>query len=300
MGDSRKLDASQRQELAWLLDEADSAVQSWLQAEQVRWPGILTRLISRLRLCGFDLEAEGIASDVQASPKIGRQGCRNHRDLMQLRQQVVDRVRKRIVAIRKVMAALESTIPTDKPPGGRTTPKSITKHEAEAVARHLDKYEVTFLRLTAKEMAERIKQKSGKPCSETLVKGLPYWDEAMEATGRRRKRGGKAKGRGRDRGTAARPMNFSKNLEFVTGEGKKQEVLEELVEAEETAKAEQYLREQAQAIHLVKTSRLEPEEQRQTIAKLKTGEMTPQDAVKMVSLLEQDPKRNRKKTLSHD
>jgi len=104
MGDSRKLDASQRQELAWLLDEADSAVQSWWQAEQVRWPDILTTLVSRLRLCGFDLEAEGIASDVQAAPKIGRQGCRNHRDLMQLRQQVVDRVRKRIVAIRKVMA----------------------------------------------------------------------------------------------------------------------------------------------------------------------------------------------------
>ncbi len=104
MGDSRKLDASQRQELAWLLDEADLAIQSWWQAEQVRWPDILTTLVSRLRLCGFDLEAEGIASDVQATPKIGRQGCRNHRDLMQLRQQVVDRVRKRIVAIGKVMA----------------------------------------------------------------------------------------------------------------------------------------------------------------------------------------------------
>jgi hypothetical protein len=33
-------------------------------------------------------------------------------------------------------------------------------------------------------MAERIQQESGKPCSGTLVKGLPYWDEAMEATGR--------------------------------------------------------------------------------------------------------------------
>ena len=104
MSDSRKPDASQRQELSWLLDEADSAVESWWQTEEVRWPEILTKLVSRLRLCGFDLEAEGIASDVQAAPKIGRQGCRNHRDLLQIRQQVVDRVRKRIVAIRKVMA----------------------------------------------------------------------------------------------------------------------------------------------------------------------------------------------------
>ena len=130
MGDSRKLDASQRQELAWLLDEADSAVQSWWQAEQVSWHDILTTLVSRLRLCGFDLEAEGIASDVQAAPKIGRKGCRNHRDLMQLRQQVVDRVRKRIVAIRKVMA--------DKPqrPKRRrrkADAKKLTPKQAEAV-----------------------------------------------------------------------------------------------------------------------------------------------------------------------
>ena len=86
----------------------------------------------------------------------------------------------------------------------------------------------------------------------------------------------------------------------MTGEGQNHEVLEELVEAEETAKAKQALREQAQAIYLVKSSRLKPEEQRQTIARLEAGEMTPQQAVNMVSLLEQASKRNRKKTLSHD
>ncbi len=102
MSDARKHDSSQRQELAWLLDEADLAVQSWWQGEAVLWPDVLTKLVSRLRLCGFDLEAEGIASDVQATPKIGRRGCRNHSDLMQLRRAVVDRVRKRIVAIRNV------------------------------------------------------------------------------------------------------------------------------------------------------------------------------------------------------
>jgi hypothetical protein len=108
MSDSRKLDASQRQELAWLLDEADAAVQAWWQSEQEQWPGILSKLVSRLRLCGFEFVADSIDDEVQASPKLGRNGCRNRRELLQLRQQVVDRVRKRIIAIREAVA--------DKPP----------------------------------------------------------------------------------------------------------------------------------------------------------------------------------------
>ena len=92
-------------------------------------------------------------------------------------------------------------------------------------------------------------------------------------------------------------MNFSKELEAVTGEGKKHEVLEDLAEDEEKAEAQ---REQKQAIHLVERCRLSPEEKRQTIAKLEAGEMTPKEAANMVTLLAQDPKRNRKKTLSHD
>lgn len=288
MSDSRKLDASQRQELAWLMDEADSAVQSWLQAEQVRWPDILTTLVSRLRLCGFDLEADGIASEVQATPKIGRRGCRNPRDLRQLRQRVVDRVRKRIVAIRKVVA--------DNPSGGQ---KSITHYEAEAVARQLDKENVAFCYLKAEDMAKLIAQESGKLCSDTLVKGLPYWDEAMKRTGRGRKRGD-AKGQGRKRGTAARPKSFSEEVEAVTGAGEKHQVLEELVEDEEMAKAEQALREQKQAIYLVRRSRLSHEEQRQTIAKLEAGEITPQEANQVVSICQQDSTRNRKNARSHD
>jgi len=104
MGDSRKLDVSQRQELGWLLDEADSAIESWWQTEEARWPEILTKLVSRLRLCRFDLEADGIASEVQATPKIGVRGCCKRGELRQHRQRVVERVRKRITAIRKVIA----------------------------------------------------------------------------------------------------------------------------------------------------------------------------------------------------
>ncbi|NUQ63559.1 MAG: hypothetical protein HUU20_13875, partial [Pirellulales bacterium] len=160
----------------WLLDEADSAIKVWWQTEEERWPEILTKLVSRLPLCGFDLEAEGIASDVQATPKIGRRGCCNRDELRHHRQRVVERVRKRIAAIRKVAA--------DKPPIGQKTAKSIAHDEAEAVARRLDKEDVTFRHLKAEEMAARIQQESGKRCSDTLVKGLPFWDEVMKATGR--------------------------------------------------------------------------------------------------------------------
>lgn len=201
---------------------------------------------------------------------------------------------------RMVHAVDEPTGTKPQAPSGQKTPKSITKEEAEAVARRLDGKDATFRHLTAKEMAARIQQDSGKPCSDSLVKGLPYWDEAMTATGRGRKRGGTAKGQGRKRGTAARPMSFSKDLEAVTGEGQDHEVLEALAEAEEQAKAEQALREQKQAIHLVERSRLSPEEKRQTIARLEDGEMTPQEANQVVSMCQQDSTRNRKKTLSRD
>ena len=176
----------------------------------------------------------------------------------------------------------------------KTPTKSITNLEADAVARRLDEKDVTFRHLTAKEMAARIQNESDKSCSDSLVKQLPFWGEAMTSTGRGRKRGG-AKGQGQKRGTVARPMNFSKNLEAVTGVGKEHEVLEELVEEEEAAKAKQAMQEQAQAIALVNRSRLTPKAKAETIAKLEDGTMTAQQALDMVSLLQQDPVSNKKK-----
>ena len=178
-------------------------------------------------------------------------------------------------------------------------PRSIDADEAEAVARRLDKKELTFCHGKAQEMAARIRQESGKPCSASLVKGLPFWNEAMERTGRGRKKGG-AKGKGRKRGTAARPVNLSKEVEAVTGEGRDREVLEALAEAEDQTNAERAMQEQMQSVALVKRSRLSDEEKQQTIAKLEAGEMTPQQANQMVSMCQQDSTRNRKKSRSHD
>ncbi len=178
-------------------------------------------------------------------------------------------------------------------------PMSIGADEAEAVARRLDREDVTFCYGVAKDIAARIQKESGKSCSATLVKGLPFWNEAMERTGRGRKRRG-PKGQGRKRGTVARPVNFSNELDAVTAEEQKHGVLEDLAEAEEMANVERERRMQNQAIDLVNRSRLTPEEKRQTITKLEAGEMTPQLAAQMVSICQQDSTRNRKKSHSHD
>jgi hypothetical protein len=95
-------------------------------------------------------------------------------------------------------------------------------------------------------------------------------------------------------------VSFSKDLEAVTGEGEKHEVLEDLAEDEEKTAAERAMREQQQAIDLVERSHLKPEAQRQTIAKLEAGEMTPQQAAQVVSMCQQDSTRNLKKSVSHD
>lgn len=146
----RNPDASQLQELVWLLDEADSAVQAWWQSEQVQWPEILSKLVSRLRLCGLDLEADGIADEIKETPRIGRKGCRSRRELLQLRQQVVDRVQKRIIAIREVFVAnpsKTSSKPEQKRKGGNKHVgrielliiESLIKHHSDSDNKIIDK-----------------------------------------------------------------------------------------------------------------------------------------------------------------
>ncbi len=102
-----------------------------------------------------------------------------------------------------------------------SSPKRMTAEEANKKAMELAKTDRFFVERSLREWAERI------GCSEGLVPKLPLWQATMEKTGRGR----------RDKAPPPKAVSLTENLEAVTGEGDKDEVLNHLV-AEQEADAE--------------------------------------------------------------
>ena len=122
-----RLDASQRQEVGWLLEKADAAIQAWIPTQQIpfrtlprKWPRFPANFVSTLRLCGFDLEAEQIANemaDVAETLEL--------RERLAARMRVVRRIQQRVTAIREALSR--------KGPSGKRTKKARRSLRGQAL-----------------------------------------------------------------------------------------------------------------------------------------------------------------------
>ena len=70
---------------------------------------IIADLLSWLRRCGFDLEADAMERERDRCPKIGRRGVRKKADLPAVREAVVARVQERIATIQQALAGSEES-----------------------------------------------------------------------------------------------------------------------------------------------------------------------------------------------
>jgi hypothetical protein len=115
---------------------------------------------------------------------------------------------------------IEETAPSE-PEGASSTP-SITSEEANQTAMKLAKQDPAFLNGVVRDWAAAIRKATGKTCSIATVKATRLWRETMKATGR-----------GRSKGKAPQAVSFTENLEAVTGSGRDQQILEDLIAEQE-------------------------------------------------------------------
>ncbi len=151
---------------------------------------------------------------------------------------------------------------TEVEPRGGTLQESITREEADAVARKLAERDPTFKSGTAVQWAGAIERESGKDCSATTVKETDFWNNVMEESGRKR-------GKGR-----ARALSFTKEVQSMVVDNRQVGPLKTLVAAEE----------EENAIQAVMSSSLPDTERTAIIEKVKNGEMTPAAAKEVARL----------------
>jgi len=94
---------------------------------------------------------------------------------------------------------------------------AITVEEANQTAMRLAKKDLSFVNGGVREWAKRVREASGKTCSTATIHGTALWQKTMEARGRGRRKGGKAKA-----------VSFTDSLEAVVGNGDPHEVLNRL------------------------------------------------------------------------
>jgi len=148
---------------------------------------------------------------------------------------------------------------------GDTSVGKVTRQEAEAVARKLDRSDGTFRSGTAKQWAKRIQLHTGKRCSATTVKATDCWIEVMGATGR-----------GKARGKTPSPKVFSltPGIQATKGDNGEPDVLQGLIGREE----------EENAIRTVMNSGLLDKEKGAIIEQVKDGELSPAQVTELVSV----------------
>jgi hypothetical protein len=156
----------------------------------------------------------------------------------------------------------------DRLPKEVETRPSITKEEADAVARKPDRKNPKFKHGTAVEWAAEIETASGKSCSPTLTKSTPFWKAMMEETNR-----------GRSKGRASRPRGGNS----LAGVPAPQEDGTDQDDLSQPHSASQSWQEYEAAIQAVQASGMDSDAKQATLEKLNRGVITPEVAKGMAS-----------------
>jgi hypothetical protein len=116
----------------------------------------------------------------------------------------------------------EDSQPVGEPPapGDSMSRPRTTVQEANCKAMELARADPAFVQRSLREWADAI------GCSHGLVTELPLWQETMRRTGRGRK----------DKSVAPKAVSLTKPLEAATGEGDKDDVLNQLIAQQEADK----------------------------------------------------------------